>query len=97
MCVRARMCVYMRIRVYVRCVRACVVYLCVCVRAHTCACGYVCARAYVVRACTCEEFEGAFLLVSFLPKEGQPPKLFVLRWGLEGRFWRRFRPVPVHA
>jgi len=36
------------------------------------------------RACTCEGNEGAFPLGPSFPIEGQPPKLFVHLWGLEG-------------
>jgi len=38
-----------------------------------------------------------FLLVSFLPREGQPPNLFVHLGGLEGQLGRISRPIPVHA
>jgi hypothetical protein len=47
--------------------------------------------------CVCAHVKGLktpFLLVSFLPKRDEPPKLFVPLGGLEGRLRRL---VPVHA
>ena len=68
--------------------RACNVYLCVC----ECVCVHARVR---MRACACVGIEDALPLCVLPPR--QTAKLFVHLGGLEGRFGRLSRPVPVHA
>jgi len=63
-------CVYVRV-----CVRCVLVHVYVCARIRTCvfacvcACWFVFACAYVVRACACEGIEGALPLGALPPQE----------------------------
>ena len=79
LCTCVRVYTVMYVCVSVRCVlvHMCCVYVCAractCVRVRVRVC--VCARAYVCMHAHVKGLKTPFLLVSFSPREGQPPKL----------------------